>query len=90
MSTANIISVTPVMAGPVPVAVTITFRVHGRQGQRTYLWSAPEAIIGLLRGDDPADWPGGVEVDSSSAAAGSGIGGSVGSDISEIGSIGEL
>jgi hypothetical protein len=67
MSTANIIQIVPVFERfeifgevPIPVAVDITFKCHG--GDRTYRWTAPEAIVGILGGDDPAGWPGGERI----------------------------
>ena len=62
VSTNNIIAITPVLEGfevfdaPVPTAVDVTFHCHG--GDRTYRYTAVEAIAGILKGDDPALWSG--------------------------------
>jgi hypothetical protein len=87
LSTANIVSINPIMAGLVPVAVEVTFSVNHGKGQLTYLYSAIEAVRGILAGDDPSQWSG-ERVDSSGGSAGSASG--IGVDIGEIADIAEI
>jgi hypothetical protein len=62
VSTKNIVAIVPVLEGfsifevPVPTAVAVTFHCHG--GDRTYRYTAVEAIAGILAGEDPSQWGG--------------------------------
>jgi hypothetical protein len=51
MSTSNIISIEPVLAGEIPVGVEVTFRT--KKGTRTYLYNALSAVTAILQGEDP-------------------------------------
>lgn len=88
MSTRNIQSIVPVLAGYVPVGVTVTFQCHGGK-TLTYFYDAVEAIKGILQGEDPSQWVG-VRVEEGNAPTSGGLDGEVGSDVAEIGTIGEL
>lgn len=84
MSTENIVSISPVMAGLVPVAVDVTFRVHGAEETRTYRYSTPEAVAGILQGSDPNQWSGTrIDGGSTGSASSAGMATSIGEDISE-------
>jgi hypothetical protein len=92
MSTANIVSIDPILKFNVPVAVDVTFQTH-RGGQRTYRYWSLEAVRGILAGEDPASWVGEqVErstVSRSTSGASSNLAKGIATAIGEVSEIGE-
>lgn len=84
MSTKNIIDVQ--LSG---LSVLVTFKVHGKEGQRTYQYFDLEAVRGILAGEDPSQWSG-TEVDGSGGAASPSTIASIGDAIADIGELGAL
>ena len=56
MSTNNIISIEPVMAGEIPIGVEVTFKT--RRGTRTYLYDGISVAVAILKGEDPIRYAG--------------------------------
>jgi hypothetical protein len=93
MSTANIVSIDPILKFGVPVAVDVTFQTH-RGGQRTYRYFALEAVRGIIAGDDPSQWVGEQVARSSFSGSTSDVGSDlakkIATGIGEAGEIGEI
>jgi hypothetical protein len=56
MSTSNIVSITPVLAGDIPVGVEVTFST--KKGTRTYFYSGVTVAAAILKGEDPIVYAG--------------------------------
>jgi len=79
MSTQNIIDMQQVGAG-----VAVRFRVHGKEGQRTYLYESPSEAAAILGGADTAQFSG-FQVDRIPSSGPGGIGTEIGSEIGAVG-----
>jgi hypothetical protein len=73
------------MAGLVPIGVNVTFKTHGKEGERTYFYNGVQVAQAILNGDDPSAYAG-VQVDGSGSGSASGFGQAFG----EMADIGEL